>query len=99
MKRAWSLLVVLVLAGCSSSKDDPFTADMKMICNAGGDSRDLPREMQTLAALQEIAAKVRTPEAARLMSDMVQAAPSDKAAVLAPALARAGISRCRLLER
>ncbi len=93
------MLVVLALAGCSSSKDDPFTADMKMICNAGGASQGTPREMQTVAALQEIAAKVKTPDAARLMVEVVRAAPSDKAALLAPALSRAGISRCRLLER
>ena len=92
-----SLLLLLVVTGCSSSKDDPFTADMKMICNAGSGRSDLPPAMAQMEAMREIASKIRTPEAARLMAAVVQAAPADKAALIAPALAKAKLSRCPLL--
>jgi hypothetical protein len=83
---------------CSSKSDDPFTADIKMICNAGRARDDLPPDMRAVTAAREIAEKIKTPEAARLMAAVMQAAPSDKAALMADALAKAGLSRCALLD-
>jgi hypothetical protein len=91
-----ALAAALLLAACGSS-DDPFTADMKTICNASGDP-SLPPDLQRMSAMKQIAAKVKTPEAARLLSSVIQAAPADRAALLEPALAKAKLSRCRFLE-
>ena len=97
MKRV--VFAVLVLAGCGSKPaDDPFTADLKMICNAGANRADLPPDMRSLEAAREIAAKIKTPEAARLMAAVMQAAPEEKAALMAGALKKAGIARCPMLE-
>ncbi len=95
----FALLVAAVATACSSKSADPFTQDMKMICNAGQSRADLPPEMRRIAALKEIAEKVQTPEAARLMAGMVEVAPSEKAAVMKDALAKAGIKRCALIEQ
>lgn len=95
--RLLSAVFLLSLAACGSS-DDPFTADMKMICNAGRARPELPPDMRAVEAAREIAAKIKTPEAARLMASVMQAAPSDKRALMAPALSKAGISRCALLD-
>lgn len=100
--RARSLAAALLLGfslvgGCGS--DDPFTADMKMICSAGGGHDELPPEMRKIAAMQKIAENVKTAEAARLVAAVVQAAPSERAELLQPALAKAGLKRCPTLER
>lgn len=97
MLRTWSLVLVLALAACGGGKtDDPFTADMKMICDAGKGHDDVPPEMRRIEALRSIAQKVKTPEVARLMASFAQVAPSERGAVLAPALAKAGIKHCAL---
>ncbi len=93
------LLVSATLVACSSKSDDPFTADMKMICNAGQSRADLPPERRRIEALREIAEKVQTPEAARLMAGVFEVAPSEKAGYMKDALAKAGIKRCALLEQ
>ncbi len=72
---------------------------MRMICAAAEAHGELPPEMRALAAMREIASKIRTPEAARLMSALIEAAPADRAAMLAPALARAKLDRCPTLDR
>ena len=90
------LAASLAIAACGGS-DDPFTADMKRICNPKLDDR-LPPDMQKMAAFRDIADHIKTPEAARLMSEVIQAAPSDRAAILAPALAKAKLKRCPFLE-
>jgi hypothetical protein len=91
-----------VVAACAKSgggaADDPFTADMKMICAAGQGRDDLPPEMRRIEALKEIAAKVRTPEAARLMAGFGALAPADRPAYMSDALERAKLAQCRLLE-
>lgn len=92
------LFVSVVAVGCGGG-DDPFTADIKMICGAGGGHDELPPEMRALAAMREIVEKIKTPEAARLMRAVIEAAPADKAALMAPAMAKAKLSRCALLER
>lgn len=94
-----ALAVVLSLsavAACGDS-DDPFTADMKTICSAGQDD-SLPPDMRRLAGLKEIADKLKTAEAARLMSAYMQAHPSEREEILRPALAKAKLRRCRFLE-
>jgi hypothetical protein len=91
-----ALLGILVLAACGSS-DDPFTADMKRICNPKLDP-NVPPGMQRISAMRDIADHIKTPEAARLMSELIQAAPSDRASLLAPALAKAKLKRCPFLE-
>jgi len=96
--RSAVIAVFLGLAGGCGS-DDPFTADMKMICAAGGGRDDLPPDMRTVAAMKEIAENVKTPEAARLMVQVTQAAPSERAELLRQPLAKAGIKRCALFER
>ena len=97
---AASLLGLALLAaagGCKS--DDPFTADMKMICAAGGDGdANLPPQLRKLAAMKEIAGKIKSPEAARLMARVIQVAPEEKAGLVREALAKAGLSRCAFLE-
>ena len=99
MIRIAPLVVALAraVAGCGGGKtDDPFTADMKMICDAGKGHDDLPPEMRRLEALRSIAEKVKTAEAARLMASFAQVAPAERGALLAPALTKAGIKRCAL---
>ena len=92
---------VLVLAGlltaCGGSTD-PFVADMRMICAAADGHHGEPPEMRTMAAMRHILDNVKTPEAGRLVSAMMQAAPGDRAAMLAPALERARLSRCPTFE-
>jgi hypothetical protein len=90
-------LAALALVACGPS-DDPFTADMKMICKAGQDE-NLPPEMRQLAGMKEIAGKIKTAEAARLMSELMQAAPADRDQLLEPALAKAKLKRCPFLGR
>lgn len=97
MVRTLMLASALIAAACGGGKtDDPFTADMKMICDAGKGHDDVPPEMRRIAALRSIAEKVKTPEAARLMASFAQVAPTERGALLAPALAKAGIKRCAL---
>lgn len=88
-------LALVALAACGG--DDPFTADMKTICNAGQDP-SLPPDMRRLAGLKEIGDKLKTPEAARLMSAYMQAHPSEREQILRPALDKAKLRRCRFLE-
>jgi hypothetical protein len=92
------LLAALSLGACSSSSDDPFTADMKMICNAGRGHDDLPPDMRRISAMREIADKIKTPEAARMLAGVAAVAPSEKAAYFRPALDKAGIKRCPFLD-
>lgn len=97
MVRTLLLASALIAAACGGGKtDEPFTADMKMICDAGKGHDDLPPEMRRIEALRSIAEKVKTPEAARLMASFAQVAPAERGALLAPALAKAGIKRCAL---
>jgi|JI9StandDraft_2_1071091.scaffolds.fasta_scaffold120618_2 hypothetical protein len=97
MMRMLLLVSVLSLAACGGGKqDDPFTADMKMICDAGKGHDDVPPELRRIEALRSIAEKVKTAEAARLMASFAQVAPAERGALLAPALAKAGIKRCAL---
>ncbi len=97
MVRTLLLVSALTVAACGGGKaDDPFTADMKMICDAGKGHDDVPPELRRIEALRTIAEKVKTPEAARLMASFAQVAPADRGALLAPALAKAGIKRCAL---
>lgn len=100
-KLALLLLVIGLLAGgCgSSASDDPFTADMKMICAAGQGRDDLPPDMRRVAALEEIAAKVKTAEAARFMAGFGALAPAERDAYVKGALEKAKLSRCALLDR
>lgn len=91
------LCLLGLLGGCGS--DDPFTADMKMICSAGSGRDDLPPDMRKLAAMKQIAESVKTAEAARLVAEAMRAAPSERAELLRPALAKAGLKRCPTLER
>jgi len=98
------VLVVLVMVaaagGCgSSTKDDPFTADMKMICAAGKGRDDLPPEMRRVEALREIAAKVKTPDAARFMAGFGALAPEDRPDYVKGALQRARLTQCALLDQ
>ena len=86
-----------LLAGCGGEVD-PFTADMRMICSAADAHRDLPPDLRRMKAMRTIAEKIKTPEAARLMADVIRAAPAERPAMLAPALARAKLSRCPTLE-
>ena len=95
---AFALAVAAPLAAGCGGSTDPFTADMRMICSAADRHADEPPEMRTLSAMRDIADKIKTPEAARLLSELVQAAPADRAAMLAPALERAKLSRCPTLE-
>ena len=90
-------MMLATLAACDDT--EPFVADVRMICRAGEGDPGLPPEMRRLTAMREIAKKIKTPEAARLISAVIQAAPEDKAALLAPALARAKLSRCPALDR
>jgi hypothetical protein len=92
-----ALVVAAAPIGCGGS-DDPFTADMKMICGAGEDP-SLPPDLARLAAMRDIADRVRSAEAARLVAELIQAAPADRDELLAPALARAKLKRCRFFGR
>lgn len=92
-----ALAAALVLAACGGSNDDPFTADMKRICNPKVDP-GLPPDMQRMTAMRDLAGQIKTPEAARLMADLMQAAPSERAGMLEPALAKAKLKRCPFLE-
>ena len=96
--RSAIFVVLLGLAGGCGS-DDPFTADLKLICSAGGGRDDLPPNLRSVAALKEIAENVKTPEAARLVVQVMRAAPSERAELLRQPLAKAGIKRCALFER
>jgi hypothetical protein len=91
-----ALATVIALAACGSS-DDPLTADMKRICNPKLDD-GVPPDLQRIAALRDIADHIKSPEAARLLSSLMQAAPSERAALLGPALAKAKLKRCPFLE-
>lgn len=86
------------LAACGGSKVDPFVADLRMICSAGDAHRDLPPDLARVRAMRDMASKIKTPEAARLVASAMELAPADRAALVAPALARAGLSRCPTLE-
>ncbi|MEZ4399046.1 MAG: hypothetical protein R3B06_03460 [Kofleriaceae bacterium] len=98
MKRLMLMCSLVAAMACGSGEPaDPFAADMKMICGAGGRD-DVPPEMRTMMAMQEIAEKIKTPEAARLMAAVAQAAPSERAELVKPALAKAGLTRCRLFD-
>jgi hypothetical protein len=89
--------LLVAMPGCDDP--DPFTADLRMICGAAARHQDLPPEMRTLAAMRDIAERIKTPEAARLMAELMQAAPGERAALLAPPLRRAKLSSCPTLER
>lgn len=91
-------LVLTLVAAPACTKPDPFAADLAMICNAGTGQAGLDPRMQQVMALKEIAGKIKTAEAARLMADLVRAAPSERAALLGPALKRAGRSKCAALD-
>ena len=54
--------------------------------------------MRRLAGLREIGDKLKTAEAARLMSAYMQAHPSEREQILRPALDKAKLRRCRFLE-
>ena len=95
------MLIAALLTACGKSggaADDPFTADRKMICAAGQGRDDLPPEMRRVEALREIAAKVKTAEAARLMAGFGALAPAERPAYMKAALERAKIAQCRLLD-
>jgi hypothetical protein len=98
--RAFAVIALLLAAAScgSSTSDDPFTADMKMICAAGQGHPELPPEMRRMEALKEIAAKVRTPEAARFMAGFGALAPEDRASYVKGALEKAKIAHCPLFE-
>lgn len=98
MKLRLAACALVLAAACSSKTDDPFTADVKMICGAGQGRDDLPPDLRRMQAFREIADKIRTPEAARLMAAVGQAAPGDKRAIMAPALEKAGVKRCPFLD-
>jgi hypothetical protein len=99
MMRVCVTLALFVVASCGSSKaDDPFTADMKMICAAGEGHPELPPEMRRMEALRDIAAKVRTPEAARFMAGFGALAPEQRADYVKGALEKAKITHCPLFE-
>jgi hypothetical protein len=98
MRVRFAALVFAAACAKSGATDDPFTADMKMICAAGQGRDDLPPEMRRIEALKEIAAKVKTAEAARLMAGFGELAPADRPAYMKGALERAKIAQCRLLE-
>lgn len=91
-------LAALLAAAGGCKSDDPFTADMKMICGAGGGQDGLPPEMRKLAAMKEISDNIKTPEAARFLVQVIQVAPEEKAGVIREALAKAGLKRCAFLE-
>lgn len=91
-------VLAAALAACGTKADDPFTADIKMICHAGPRDPGMPADMQRAMAFREIAEKIKTPEAARLMAQVIQVAPAEKAALMADALKKAGLSRCPLIE-
>ncbi len=95
---ACGLMAAAACGKSGSAADDPFTADMKMICAAGQGRDDLPPEMRRIEALKEIAAKVKTAEAARLMAGFGELAPADRPAYMQGALERAKLAQCRLLE-
>lgn len=97
----WMIVGVLSLsvAAGACKEDEPFVADVKMMCGAGDRFGDLPPDLRSVQAARYIAEHVKTPEAARLMSELIQAHPADRAALLAPALKKAKLSRCALLER
>lgn len=95
----FAIVVAATVAACGGAKDDPFTADLKMICAAGEGRDDLPPEMRNLEALRSIADKIKTAEAARLLSELMRAAPSERPAMIDPVLAKAGIKRCAFLGR
>jgi hypothetical protein len=97
-RRLAPLLLVCALGCGSKAADDPFTADMKMICAAGQGRDDLPPEMRRIEALKEITAKVKTSEAARLMAGLGALAPEERDGYMKDALARAKITRCALLD-
>jgi len=92
------LALVAALAGGCGSKEDPFTADIKLICNAGQSRPDLPPPMRRLQAMHEIAGKIRTGEAARLMGEITRARADQRVELMRPAMARAGLAHCPLLE-
>jgi hypothetical protein len=100
MMRALIVGVLGLVAACGSKgADDPFTADMKMICAAGQGRDDLPPEMRRVEAMKEIAAKVKTAEAARFMAGFGELAPADRPAYVKGALDRARLTRCAALEQ
>jgi hypothetical protein len=92
------LAAPLAAAGCGGGTTDPFTADLRMICSAADRHRGEPPELRTVSSMRDIADKIKTPEAARLMVTLMEAAPAERAALLAPALERAKLSRCPTLE-
>jgi hypothetical protein len=94
----WMIVVVMSLsvAAGACKEDEPFVADMKMICKAGEQSRGMDPEMQRVHAFKYIAEHIKTPEAARLIAEVARAAPSDHAALLAPAMQKAKLTRCPL---
>ena len=97
MRSLAALALTVMLAACGGSTD-PFTADMRMICGATDRYRDLPGPERTMAAMRHILDNVKTPEAARLVPAVIEAAPSERAAMLAPALERAKLTRCPTFE-
>ena len=94
----WMIVGVMSLsvAAGACKEDEPFVADMKMICSAGERGREAPPDMQRIEAFRYIAEHIKTPEAARLMVQVGQAAPSEHAAILAPAQQKAKLTRCPL---
>ncbi len=94
-----AFLAILLAGLASCDEPEPFVADMRMICRAGQSDPGLPPEMRRMQGFREIADKIKTAEAARLMAEVARAAPAEHAALLAPALARAKLSRCPFFER
>lgn len=96
-----SLAVVVALVGvvaCGGSKDDPFTSDVKALCQPTVRA-DLPPELARMEALRDLPKKIKTAEGARLAAAVIQAAPEDRAALLAEPMKRAGLERCAQLDR
>lgn len=99
MPRLAALLasILCATAACGGASDDPVTADLKRLCAIRPDP-SAPPDMARALALRTIADKIKTPEVARLLRDAMQAAPSDRPGIIEPALAKAGIKRCPVLQ-
>lgn len=98
MVRTVMLAVALVGAvACGGATDDPFVSDVKAMCKPSVRA-DLPPELARLEALRDLPRKIKTAEGGRLAGAVIQAAPEDRAALLAEPMKKAGLARCALLE-
>lgn len=96
MQRLIVMSSLVAAIACGRGKPaDPFAADMKMICAAGD---HVATDQATVLALREISGKIKTAEAAGLMAAAMRAGPAERAALVKPALAKAGITRCPLFD-